>query len=173
MFVVDYKGDTLIYNEQLNYINITTVECRYSAIPFNEIFVTEKFGAVKIVEHGSDYIAIKTLKGALIDGIVYGDTIVVSVEEDIIKPEVYSLSQNHPNPFNPSTTIKFEISDRSFVTIKVYDVLGKEVATLVNEEKPAGSYEVKFDGTVLPTGIYFYQLKAGNYFETRKMVLLK
>jgi hypothetical protein len=173
MFVVDYKGDTLIFNEQLNYINITTVECRYSAIPFNEIFVTEKFGAVKIVEHGSDYIAIKTLKGALIDGIVYGDTIVVSVEEDIIKPEVYSLSQNHPNPFNPSTTIKFEISDRSFVTIKVYDVLGKEVATLVNEEKPAGSYEVKFDGTVLPTGIYFYQLKAGNYFETRKMVLLK
>ena len=178
LFVVDYKGDTLIFNEQLNYMKITTVECRYSAIPFNEIFVTEKFGAMKIVEHGSDYIAIKTLKGALIDGVVYGDTVVVSVEENIIKPDVYSLSQNHPNPFNPTTKIKFtipavETGHAPSVQLKIYDVLGNEIATLVNEEKPAGSYEVEFNGMNLPSGIYFYQLRSDSYVETKKMVLLR
>jgi len=179
MFVVDYKGDTLIFNEQLNYINITTVECRYSAILFNEIFVTEKFGAVKIVEHGSDYIAIKTLKGALIDGIVYGDTIVVSIEEDIIKPEVYSLSQNHPNPFNPSTKIRYSVPQSSSVIIKIFDILGNVIETLVNEEKPLGTYEITWYAERLPSGIYFYILqvyapgRAGSFVETKKMVLLR
>ena len=97
-------------------------------------------------------------------------------------PSVYLLSQNYPNPFNPITKIKYEIpgqsalggrNDNPFVTLKVYDILGREVATLVNEEKPAGTYEVEFDGTSLPSGVYFYQLKAGNYSETKKMVLLK
>ena len=83
------------------------------------------------------------------------------------------LRQNYPNPFNPATTIKYQIPEVSFVTIKVYDVLGNEVTTLVNEEKPAGSYEVEFDGAGLPSGIYFYQLKADSYIETKKMVLLK
>ncbi|MCU0406462.1 MAG: T9SS type A sorting domain-containing protein [Ignavibacteriaceae bacterium] len=65
------------------------------------------------------------------------------------------------------------MSSRQFVTLKVYDLLGKEVATLVNEEKPAGEYEVEFDGSSLTSGIYFYQLKAGSFVEARKMVLLK
>ena len=85
----------------------------------------------------------------------------------------YELSQNYPNPFNPSTTIKYQIPELSFVTLKVYDVLGIEVATLINGEKPVGSYEVEFDGTGLPSGVYFYRLKTGSYFQTRKMVLLK
>ena len=91
----------------------------------------------------------------------------------------YTLSQNYPNPFNPSTSIQYSIASRQFVTIKVYDVLGKEVATLVNEEKPAGSYEVEFNSvetlhaTSLPSGVYFYQLRAGEYIETKKMILLK
>jgi len=83
------------------------------------------------------------------------------------------LSNNYPNPFNPSTTIKYEISELSFVTLKVYDVLGKEVANLVSEEKPAGFYEVEFDATALRSGIYFYRLQAGSFVETKKMVLLK
>jgi N-acetylneuraminic acid mutarotase len=85
----------------------------------------------------------------------------------------YKLSQNYPNPFNPSTTIKYQLPEMSFVTIKVYDILGREVATLVNEEKPAGSYEVQFTGNGLTNGIYFYQLKVGQISETKKMILLK
>jgi len=83
------------------------------------------------------------------------------------------LTQNYPNPFNPSTKIKYQIPELSFVTIKVYDVLGKEVTTLINEEKPAGSYEVEFDASRLPSGVYFYRLQAGSFIETKKMILLR
>jgi Secretion system C-terminal sorting domain len=88
-------------------------------------------------------------------------------------PEMFMLSQNYPNPFNPSTNIRLAISSRQFVSIKVYDVLGNEIATLVNQQKPAGIYEVEFDATGLPSGVYFYQLKAGPFLETKKMVLMK
>jgi hypothetical protein len=88
-------------------------------------------------------------------------------------PNRLVLHQNYPNPFNPSTTIKYSIPELSFVTIKVYDVLGSEVVTLVSEEKPAGSYEIEFDATALPSGVYFYQLKADSFVETKKMVLMK
>ena len=85
----------------------------------------------------------------------------------------FQLEQNYPNPFNPTTTIKYQIPEVSFVTIKVYDVLGNEIATLVNEQKPADSYEVEFDASGLPSGIYFYRLQAGSFVEAKKMVLMK
>jgi sugar lactone lactonase YvrE len=85
----------------------------------------------------------------------------------------YSLEQNYPNPFNPSTKIQFRIADFGFVSLRVYDVLGKEVVTLVNEEKPAGSYEVNFNAAGLSSGIYFYKLQAGSLVETKKMILLR
>jgi hypothetical protein len=88
-------------------------------------------------------------------------------------PNEYTLEQNYPNPFNPSTTIKFNIPALSLVTLKVYDVLGNEIATLVNEEKSIGSFEIKFDATGLPSGIYFYRLRAGSFIETKKMILLR
>jgi len=88
-------------------------------------------------------------------------------------PSEFRLSQNYPNPFNPSTTIYYSIPELSFVTLRVYDVLGKEVATLINEEKPAGSYEVEFDANELTSGIYFYKIQAGSFVETKKMVLMK
>jgi len=124
------------------------------------------------------------LNGCVINGIVYGDTTVVSVEDEIPNlPTEFSLSQNYPNPFNPSTMIRYEIpgqarNDNMLVVLKVYDVLGDEIATLVNEEKPAGSYEVEFNGRdlinqTLPSGIYFYQLRAGSFVQTKKMLLLK
>ena len=69
--------------------------------------------------------------------------------------------------------MQFTIGSRQFVTLKIYDILGKEIAILVNEEKPSGEYEVEFDGTELPSGVYFYQLKAGEFVETKKMLLLK
>ncbi len=89
------------------------------------------------------------------------------------KPNSFILSQNFPNPFNPSTSIQYAISSTQFVSMIVYDVLGKEVATLVNEEKSAGKYEVEFNASSLVSGIYFYQLKAGDFVDTRKMILLK
>ncbi|MBT8380686.1 MAG: T9SS type A sorting domain-containing protein [Ignavibacteria bacterium] len=85
----------------------------------------------------------------------------------------FKLYQNFPNPFNPRTIIKYKITELTFATLKVFDVLGNEIVALVNEEKPIGTYEVEFDGTELPSGIYFYQLKDGNFAETKKMVLIE
>lgn len=101
------------------------------------------------------------------------DEIAVSVENEEPIPNTFSLQQNYPNPFNPSTNIGFRIADRGFVSLKVFDILGNEVATLVNEEKPEGSYEVTFDAAELPSGIYFYKLQSGGFIETKKMLLLK
>jgi hypothetical protein len=95
------------------------------------------------------------------------------VEVEIPLVYKYSLEQNYPNPFNPITTIKYEVPEKNFIMVKVFDVLGNEVLILVNDEKPAGEYDVEFNATGLPSGIYFYQLKAGNFVETKKMILLK
>jgi hypothetical protein len=86
---------------------------------------------------------------------------------------IFQLMQNYPNPFNPSTKIQYAISSRQLVILKVYDMLGREVATLVNENQKAGNYEVEFNGSNLASGIYFYRLKDGNYISTKKLVLLK
>jgi photosystem II stability/assembly factor-like uncharacterized protein len=85
----------------------------------------------------------------------------------------FKLYQNYPNPFNPSTIIKFQIKDLRFVSLKIFDMLGKEIATLVNEKKTPGVYEVNFDGSNLNSGVYFYQLNAGNFKETKKFLLIK
>ena len=84
-----------------------------------------------------------------------------------------SLAQNYPNPFNPTTMIKYSIANSQFVTIKVYDILGNEIANLVNEEKPPGNHKVKFDGSNLPSGVYFYRLQAGSFSQTKKLLSLK
>jgi hypothetical protein len=88
-------------------------------------------------------------------------------------PSDFVLYQNFPNPFNPTTKIGFRITETGFASIKVYDALGNEIVTLVNEEKSAGKYDVTFDATDFPSGIYFYSLTAGNLIETKKMLLLK
>ena len=113
------------------------------------------------------------LEGCIISDNTYGNLLVSVENESTFNSLTFSLAQNYPNPFNPVTSIQFAISNSQFVSIKVYDVLGKEIATLVNEQKPAGEYNVEFNGTGLPSGIYFYQLRAGNFVETKKMVLLR
>jgi photosystem II stability/assembly factor-like uncharacterized protein len=90
-----------------------------------------------------------------------------------ILPSEYSLEQNYPNPFNPTTTIKYQIPELSFVSIRIYDILGNEIATLVNEEKPAGYYKIEFDVPSLSSGIYFYTINSKNFISTRKMMLIK
>ena len=118
------------------------------------------------------------------DGYVYGSdiegwlTVVkfvpVATNVDYEKiPQAFKLEQNYPNPFNPATKIKFSIPVSSNVSLKVFDVLGREAATLVNEEKSAGDYEVEFDGSDFSSGTYFYRVRAGSFISTRKMLLLK
>ncbi|MBK8984196.1 MAG: T9SS type A sorting domain-containing protein [Ignavibacteria bacterium] len=88
-------------------------------------------------------------------------------------PNEFSLSQNYPNPFNPSTKIAYTIPNNGLVTLKIYNLLGKEVASLINEVKSAGTYEVNFNGANLSSGVYFYRLESGNFVDTKKMFLLK
>lgn len=88
-------------------------------------------------------------------------------------PKEYSLAQNYPNPFNPSTKINFQLPGSIMVTLKIYDVLGNQIATVINDVRPAGKYSVIFDANALSSGIYFYQLTAGNFVQTKKMVVLK
>jgi hypothetical protein len=106
---------------------------------------------------------------------------IVSVEDELQVVSSFMLEQNFPNPFNPSTKIKFtipsviasEAKQSQMVSLKVYDILGNEIATLVNEELSPGEYEVEFNAINLPSGIYFYQLSSGVFIQTKKMVLMK
>jgi len=88
-------------------------------------------------------------------------------------PKDFLLGQNYPNPFNPGTVISFQLAVNSFTTIKIYDALGREIQTLVDEELQAGTYEVNFEGPNLPSGVYFYKLEAENFTDTKKMILVK
>ncbi|HSH64550.1 MAG TPA: T9SS type A sorting domain-containing protein [Bacteroidia bacterium] len=85
----------------------------------------------------------------------------------------YELKQNYPNPFNPETKISFSIPKEEFVTLKVYDITGQEISTLMNQKVVSGNYTVSFDGSYLASGIYFYRIQTKNYFQTKKMILLK
>ncbi|HQJ47346.1 MAG TPA: T9SS type A sorting domain-containing protein, partial [Ignavibacteriaceae bacterium] len=95
------------------------------------------------------------------------------VNENPVVANNFNLEQNYPNPFNPSTTIKYSVAERSNVNIKVYDMLGKEVASLVNTVKEAGSYEVNFNASNLASGMYVYTITAGNFTSSKKMMLMK
>ena len=85
----------------------------------------------------------------------------------------FNLLQNYPNPFNPTTVIKFQIPTASKVSLKVFDILGNDVSDLVNEQREAGSYEVEFDASNLPSGVYFYKMQAGKFVAVNKMILLR
>ncbi|MEW6507331.1 MAG: N-acetylmuramoyl-L-alanine amidase [Bacteroidota bacterium] len=100
-------------------------------------------------------------------------SVLTSVYSIVSVPKEYSLIQNYPNPFNPTTTISYSIPQPEFVSLKVFDLLGREVATLVNEAKSPGNYKVKFDGSNLPSGVYLYRMQAGKFSESRKLMLLK
>ena len=88
-------------------------------------------------------------------------------------PLSFTLDQNYPNPFNPGTMISFDVPSKSFVTLKVFDALGREVSTLLAEELSAGAYSRRWNAANVPSGVYFYRLQAGEYVETKRMILLK
>jgi photosystem II stability/assembly factor-like uncharacterized protein len=170
---VDYSGRIyLSYYNNLHFSvdeGITWLEMDKSGLQGTSI------NDIKINKNNRIYLATK-------NGVFIGeaDSIVLSTFREVDINKSFVLAQNYPNPFNPSTKIKFTIptveTHRNAslqTTLKVFDVLGNEISTLVNEEKPAGNYEVEFDAAGLPSGIYFYQLKAGSYIATKKMLLLK
>jgi hypothetical protein len=135
------------------------------------------------MDEGDPYLTRFTLKGCVINGVVYGDTTVpVGIKSNNFNiPDNFSLSQNYPNPFNPVTKIKFTVplsrgvpeGRGASVNLKIYDILGREIATLVNEPLSPGAYEVEWDASNYPSGVYFYKLITAGYTETRKMVLVK
>jgi hypothetical protein len=147
------------------------------------------FGLVSYTTYGVQFMITRTLIGCLVNGIVYGDTSLVGVNTISSEiPEHFSLSQNYPNPFNPITKIKFDIptplnppfnqrgderSGGGFVRLTIYDVLGQEVTTLLNEQLQPGSYSVDWDASNYPSGVYFYKLETEIYSQTKKMVLIK
>ena len=133
------------------------------------------------VNSGQDFVLTDdTLKGAVINGVVFGDTTVTEVKNTNAPPAKFELYQNYPNPFNPVTTIRYEIPKESKVTIKIFDMLGREVETLCNDEQNAGTHEVKWDGKNFSSGVYFYRIAihsdkitAGNIISVKKMLLIK
>lgn len=123
-------------------------------------------------------VVIKQVSGAEKTGILYFDGMqtdgeISVVDEDNSLPKVYSLKQNYPNPFNPSTIISFDLPKASFVTLKVYDILGREISILLNEYKGAGKHNAVFNASDLPSGIYIYRLEAGEFVKSSKMMLVK
>jgi hypothetical protein len=114
------------------------------------------------------------LKGCVINGIIYGDTTLTNVQQiGSSVPGKYNLHQNYPNPFNPSTNIKYDLIRSGNIKINVYDISGKEIASLVNEFQNAGSYEVLFEASGLSSGVYFYKLETDDFKDVKRMIILK
>lgn len=145
---------------------------------FNSVLASRKYDGLNWVQHTfSDETHISVFPAALSHGLksIYSNersTPVKSTRPAQI-PEIVALYQNHPNPFNPMTTIRYEIPRSGVVSLKVYDVLGREVKTLVNEVKRIGRYEVRFDASGLASGVYFYRLQADSYTSVKKMLVLR
>jgi len=152
--------------------NITKI-FRFRLDDYNFV-IEDTIGTIISPKAPLSYPRIKMYDGViyvLANGIYYFLPTDVKKESDI--PSTFKLYQNYPNPFNPTTTISYDLPERSKVKLTVYNILGQEVATLVDGEQEPGRYDVKFDASGLPSGIYFYRLQAGNFIEQKKMILIK
>ncbi len=157
---------TVVFNKL---VTLRLFHIHYSLIDYYELW-SDDFGLMSVQDYmGTVYY----LYCCIIEGVAYGDTTILGVENIPEQPEEFVLEQNYPNPFNPTTTITYQVPKLCFVSLKVYDVLGNEVAELVNEEKYQGRYSVKFDASELASGVYIYQLRVNDYVSSKKMLLLK
>lgn len=157
------KAITLTANQELQVTE---------SIALNQQWNTAQLGFIVFVQNAQS----KAILNA--EYVSYSTLISTSIESSNTIPTETSLNQNYPNPFNPETVISYRLVNSGHVKLKVYDLLGREVANLVNEVKSAGSHEIKFNSMLnnnqsLPNGVYYYQLRVGNFFETKKMLLTK
>ena len=171
----DMSPYTVIYSADTTFYQVGTHYKRYNSefLMGYTYDLVKEFGITRVYntfDFGSDD---RTLKGAIINGVLFGDTTVTGINDEINSINSFSLSQNYPNPFNPVTAIRYSIGKPGRVILKVFDVLGKELTTLINEEKPSGNYSVNFDGSKLASGIYYYQMKAGEFYDHQKMYLVE
>ncbi len=148
---------------------------RYNSLDVYEQSFLQQYGMIEEKAEWDEGESITKLIGGNVNWRIFGDTTLVSVaDENVGIVGDFRLYQNYPNPFNPSTIIKYSIKDAGLVTLKVFDLLGREVVTLVNEEKPMGEYSVNFNTNKnLSSGVYFYTLKCGKYTQTKKMLLVR
>jgi len=137
----------------------------------NDYIFSEHYGIYHVYKYNIEDI-FYDLYGCIISGITYGN-LLVNADEENGPPINFTLEQNYPNPFNPITTINYSIPENSIVLLKVFDLLGREITTLVSEEKIPGRYQTHFDGSNLPSSVYFYKLQAGSFVETKKMILMR
>jgi hypothetical protein len=136
----------------------------YLVIAFTPRDTSDKSGFI-ILTHNAD--------GSPDSIAVNGKGILTAINDETSLPIEYELSHNYPNPFNPATVISYQLPVASRASLKVYDLLGREVASLVNDVKPAGSYSVSWNARGMPSGVYFYRLQAGIFSATKKLLLLK
>ncbi|QQS36630.1 MAG: SBBP repeat-containing protein [Ignavibacteriales bacterium] len=168
-------GSAKDYNIELNYVTENGVGI-FSA---SDIELTANTSHIFIPDWidltGSQLVVLIDVgnNGTIDDTLHLNNTVDVKDEGSLLSPKEFQLAQNYPNPFNPITTIQYSIPQRSNVVLKVYDVLGNEVAVLVNEEKYRGVYSVNFDASQYASGIYLYRIQAGSFVETKKMILIK
>jgi len=170
----DHTYERLIVDDLLYFVNGLGGKSKYffsNPIPGSQVRYNSDYGAM-LVEANQDSITFKFYSRA--NDII--DTYTLLNNLSGVEPlpiNTFILNQNFPNPFNPSTKISFQIQEYGFVTLIVYDILGNEIDTIVNENRPIGSYEVDFNASNLPSGIYTYTLTVGNYSDSKKMILLK
>ncbi len=163
---VSAKGTKSIFGQEKDYMTFHRESV--SSTADGEYTIVDGLGLTQYSGEGLFY----GLTGAIIDGINYGTIVSVETQTKNI-PTEFGITQNYPNPFNPTTKIKYKLGKRSSVQLVIYNLLGEKVETIVNRQQDRGSYQVEFDAQDLPSGIYFYSIKADNYRKTNKMILLR
>ena len=173
-----YMGNFAIFlsEKNVNIFNKTVSNRIYmseNVLEYPAYILTQGFGLTSYsFEYDFGYTT-DTLKGAIINGVVYGDTTITGIKEQKKIPQQFKLFQNYPNPFNPTTAISYRLSAYSHVSLKIYDVLGREVKTLVNENQAAGEHKTEWNAENVACGVYFYRIRAGEFVSTKKMLLIK
>jgi hypothetical protein len=157
-----------------SFLPVKKVEITDSSLTTYLEYWSEDFGLVQ--QQNTDWFSggWSYLWGCYINGQKYGDTVLVTVDDEVQNhPTAFNLYQNYPNPFNPSTIINYEVKDAGLVSIKVYDILGAEVKSLVNESRDAGMYDIEFNASTLPSGVYIYTMQINGFLSSKKMLLMK
>lgn len=177
-FVEGYNtSDSTLYD----YLNYGSIDNFYQSDSAGSVVFTSVADTILDINQSFEfYFAVAVgANPSILDSVItaaeqrYSGLITSVAENDEPKPTGFSLSQNYPNPFNPTTSIEYQVSRHEMATLKVYDILGSEIKTLVNKVHSPGTYKIKFDASELPSGVYFYRLQAGELVQTRKMLLIK